>query len=247
MFKRATGIRYPRVLAAIHEAMLFDCYLEIGCRTGTTVALSQSRTIAVDPFFQVRADVIANKPALHVMQMTSDDFFDSGFLARNDMALSFSFLDGMHLFEFLLRDFRNAEANSRPGAVIAMHDCVPAGVPMTTRDLDNLPPGSWTGDVWKLIPILRKYRPDLTLTVLNAAPTGLVLVGGLDPANRVLFDRYDEIVTEFSVPITTFGIERFAATFDLTDAEGWIAADFPGFGAVRKSVVGALRPQKITP
>lgn len=97
--------------------------------------------------------------------------------------LSFSFLDGMHLFEFLLRDFIAAEKASGPNGVIAMHDCCPFSHEMTTRDLDNLPQGggAWTGDVWKLIPILREYRPDLKLTVLNAAPTGLVFVSGLKP------------------------------------------------------------------
>jgi hypothetical protein len=40
--------------------------------------------------------------------------------------------------------------------------------------------GSWTGDVWKLLPILRARRPDLTLLCLNAHTTGLLLIAGLD-------------------------------------------------------------------
>ncbi len=32
----------------------------------------------------------------------------------------------------------------------------------------------WTGDVWKLIPILQRYRPDLQLTLFDAPPSGLV-------------------------------------------------------------------------
>ena len=77
----------------------------------------------------------------------------------------------MHLFEYLLRDFMNTEAASDPKGVIMMHDLVPHDLAMTTRDLSAIR-GAWTGDVWKLLPILQRWRPDLTLTMLNLRPTG---------------------------------------------------------------------------
>jgi hypothetical protein len=53
---------------------------------------------------------------------------------------------------------------------------------------------AWIGDVWQLARVLQRYRPDLFLLPLDAAPAGLLLVAGLDPANRVLWDAYNTIV-----------------------------------------------------
>lgn len=248
MFKRAEGQRYTRFLDQLHSATLFDWYLEIGCRTGRTFAGVRSKTIAVDPYFLAETNIIGSKPALHVFQTTSDDFFASGVLKKLGVKLSFSFLDGMHLFEFLLRDFINTEANSLPGGVIAMHDCCPFSDAMTTRDLDNLPPRAWTGDVWKLIPILQTWRPDLKITVLNCKPTGLVLVSGLDPKNTALKKNYDAILKEYTaLDLAKFGVERFADSFEFTDAGAFGADGFAPFAAVRLPEERAISPTKITP
>ncbi len=237
MFKRATGLKYHRFLRQLHEALLFDWYMEIGCRLGKSFAPVRGRTIAVDPFFRATLDIIGTKPALHVFQMTSDDFFATGFLARNEIGLGLSFLDGMHLYEFLLRDFMNAEAASSPDGVIMLHDCVPYGMGMTTRDLDNLPRWAWTGDVWKLIPILQTWRPDLRLTILDCAPTALVCVSNLSPANRVLFDQHEAIRAAFdAVDLASYGAERFAASFEFTDAQACAAG---GFGLFRPASIDA--------
>lgn len=248
MLVRAVGRSYSFVLGRIHARMLFDWYLEIGCRTGATFALSGSPTIAVDPYFRVEQNVIQNKPALHIFQTTSDAFFSSRFLERNAMTLGFAFLDGMHLIEYLLRDFRNTERNSDPGGVIAIHDCCPWNVPITTRDLDGLRDGfAWTGDVWKLLPILQKYRPDLKITVLDANPSGLVIVSNLDPHNTVLFDRYDEILATYDQPIDKYGLEKFANSFDYVSSEAYVAADFPDFQRIRRPIDLALKPEMVTP
>ncbi len=248
MYVKPLGIYYRRFLATLHSQHLFDWYLEVGCRSGESFAPVRSKTIAVDPFFRAEINIIGKKPALHVFQATSDDFFAGGFLARNDIRLSLAFLDGMHLFEYLLRDFMNTEAAMDPKGVVMLHDCVPYGLKMTRRDLDNLPDGPWTGDVWKLIPILQKWRPDLTLTVLDCNPTGLVCVSGLDPSSRVLRDNYDRIVAEFvGTDIKQFGIERFFASFDFTPARLIARKGFRLFQPVSISVDQALEPQKITP
>ncbi len=245
---KVEGMRYRKFLGRLHARHLFDWYLEVGCRTGASFAPVRSRTIAVDPYFRVETNVIGSKPALHVFQMTSDDFFREGFIEKLGIRFSFSFLDGMHLFEFLLRDFINTERNSRPDGVIALHDCCPFSVEMTSRDLDNLPKGAWTGDVWKLIPILKEYRPDLTVTVLDCAPTGLVLVSGLSPDNRVLEENYDEILHRYTeMGIDTFGVKTFYDQFSFTDAREFTAAGWPLFASLRQDEALALVPEKITP
>jgi hypothetical protein len=51
--------------------------------------------------------------------------------------------------------------------------------------------------VWRVIPALKKYRPDLRIHTIAASPTGLCVVRGLDPASRVISETYDAIVKEF--------------------------------------------------
>lgn len=76
------------------------------------------------------------------------------------MKLSVSFLGGMHLFEYLLRDFIGTEKNSTKNSIILLHDCCSFDHTMTTRDLECIPRFAWTGDV------------------LDCKPTGLVALPG---------------------------------------------------------------------
>ena len=86
-FKRAKGMRYRAFLAGLHRSRLFDWYMEVGCRTGAIVELVRGKTIAVDPFFQITTNAIGPKPALHVFQQTSDDFFAENFLKAMQIKL----------------------------------------------------------------------------------------------------------------------------------------------------------------
>lgn len=247
-FRRATGMSYVRFLNRLHEQTLFDWYMEVGCRTGRTFAHVRGKTIAVDPYFRIDSNVMGTKSELHLFQKTSDAFFDSRVLSRLGVTLSFSFLDGMHLFEYLLRDFINTERHSAEGGVIALHDCCPFDHAMTTRDLGAIRSDAWTGDVWKLIPVLRQYRPDLTLTVLDARPTGVVLVSGLDPRNRKLQRNQDRILAEMAgVDLATYGVARFNDLFEFTDTRAFLLGGLGLFDAVRLDASQAPEPRAITP
>ena len=244
---RAEGVGYHEFLAALHEEILFDWYLEIGSRKGESFAPVRSKTIAVDPFFRLRGNVMNAKRMLLLCQMTSDAFFEEDILKSLSARPSLSFLDGMHLFEYLLRDFINAEANSHADGVIIMHDCCPYTPEMTTRDLDNLPKGDWTGDVWKMLPILRTHRPDLKVEVLDAAPTGLVVVSGLNPKNRVLKKKYDEIVEEFTpMTLADYGIARFAAELNFQSAAAVMEQGFPLFRPLAQDPASVTIPQRLS-
>lgn len=247
-FRKAEGLPYLRFLRRLHDRYWFDWYLEIGARKGDSLAPVRGPSIAVDPFFRLTGDVLGSKPALHLFQTTSDAFFQGGALDALGARISFAFLDGMHLFEYLLRDFVNTERHATPDSVIALHDCCPFSHEMTTRDLDNLPQGAWTGDVWKLIPILREYRPDLTLTVLDVSPTGLVLVSGLDPDSTVLAEASDEIVARFmDQTLEGFGLDRFNDLFEFTDARDFARRGFPLFSAIGRDPAQLSRPVPVTP
>jgi hypothetical protein len=242
MFVPAHGLDYRDFLDALHQQLRFDWYLEIGSQTGRSLAKSRSPSIAVDPQFRIKYDVVGLKPQLHLFQATSDDFFAAGHLKTLKAKPGFSFLDGMHLYEYLLRDFIHTEAAGTTSSVIAMHDCCPFGHAMTTRDIDNIPRGAWTGDVWKLIPILQEYRPDLTLQVLNCSPTGLVVVSDLKPKNRVLTDHYDEIIARFTdLTLADYGVEKFYGSFAYVDA---VALGNDGFQTFRPAASEVLPAEK---
>jgi hypothetical protein len=182
--------------------------------------------------------------------MTSDAFFAANdprrlFGRRVDLA----FLDGMHAFDFLLRDFINTERSCRPGSMIVMHDCLPLD-PWMTRPYSQIHetaetpfPNHWTGDVWKMVPVLRATRPDLRLTVLDAQGTGLVVARGLDPFSPVLGERIDRLVAEWApVQLRDYGMARLLADARPVGAEDWLAQLRPASlrGRVRRKVGSAM-------
>lgn len=197
------GEPYVSYLAAFLEARGSTAHLEIGTFHGQSLAPLTCTTLAIDPEFHLRQPIMGQKPAAFLFQMTSDAFFaehDPTYYLRGPVTSAF--LDGLHLFEALLRDLINTEQHCTPDGVIFLHDCLPLTVEMTTRvhadvPLDGPYPGWWTGDVWKVVPILRKYRPDLEMTFLDCPPTGLVMLTRLNPQDRTLQENYDSILAEF--------------------------------------------------
>lgn len=196
-FKKVTGLDYLRFLEAMHVSLAPAWYMEIGTETGASLARSKSRSVSVDPNFILKHDVWTNKDELHLFQTTSDAFFAEGHLDRLGARFGLAFLDGLHWYEYLLRDFINTEKYMEKGGCIVLHDCLPWSEEMADRDRSKVGRKSWTGDVWKVVPILQKYRPDLTVEVFDAAPTGLVVVRDLDPTSRTLSENYNEIIAEF--------------------------------------------------
>jgi len=159
-------------------------------------------SIAVDPSFQIDRPIMSGKRVCMLFQMTSDRFFAK--YSPRDLLngpIDLAFLDGMHRFEYLLRDFSNIERHCRKNSLICLHDCLPPTLEMTVREdrgssLSTKYRGYWTGDVWKVVPILRKARPDLGIVFLDCPPTGLVICTNLDPSNEILKSNYFELVNE---------------------------------------------------
>jgi hypothetical protein len=198
------GAHYLDLLAGIHRTLQPATYLEIGTYTGDSLKLASCTSIAIDTAFQVTSDIIGAKPVLMAFQTSSDAFFrDHDVDAIMPRGIDLAFLDGLHLFEFLLRDFINVEAHTNWRSAIVLHDCLPPNIEIAERDYrphlrkDDLWRIYWTGDVWKLVPVLQKYRPDLQLTFFDAPPSGLVMVTGLDRTNTVLRDHYRAILEEY--------------------------------------------------
>lgn len=185
------GDKYEQ-LRKIHELLKPKSYLEIGVQTGKSLALASCSAIGVDPMPQIKVKLGSN---VKVIRDTSDDFFAKYASELIPESLDMVFIDGMHLFEYVLRDFINVERYSSPYTLVVIDDIYPGHPAQADR---NRRTRAWTGDVWKLFAVLKEYRPDLLLQSLNAYPTGLLMITGLDSTNHVLRERYDEIVTHFA-------------------------------------------------
>jgi hypothetical protein len=204
-------------LRQLHRLVAPRNYLEIGVQTGVSLSLSRVPTIGVDPAFAITKPLRCD---LQLVKATSDEFFAgpdpirhlrSG---RNPLRnlrrgrpmfdhyrggtrLDLAFIDGMHLFEYALRDFMNVERYADWWSVIALDDMLPRDVDEAARDRHT---SDWTGDVYKLMATLVRYRPDLFAIQVDTQPTGVLLVFGADPDSGVLRDRYEEILSETMVP-----------------------------------------------
>jgi len=189
------GPSYTDVLAQIHRRLAPRTYPEIGVDTGTTIALAAAATaaIGVDPNPKI------NKPLgnnVRIYSLTSDDFFSQHDVARElgDHSVDLAFIDGMHNFEFALRDFIAIERYCTSRSVVLVHDTYPLDRRTAERAQET---NFWSGDIWRLVLALKKYRTDLAVHTIGAAPTGLTMVLNLDPNSHVLADRMDDIVSEF--------------------------------------------------
>ncbi|MEX0679746.1 MAG: glycosyltransferase domain-containing protein, partial [Balneolales bacterium] len=177
------------LLSLTHRTLSPKMYLEIGVQTGKSLALAQCESIGVDP------EPILTVPlpkGAKVIPVTSDDFFqDKVPMPRSPDLI---FIDGMHLVEYALRDFINTEKIASAGSVVVIDDIMPAHPAQAERKRST---SAWAGDVWKLWKILEEYRPDLYFLPVNASPTGLLFIAGLDPDSRVLENKYNEILSKY--------------------------------------------------
>jgi hypothetical protein len=189
------GTQYFDLLSAIHSHLRPRTYVEIGVADGKsiTLALPETRAIGVDPDPKIGRPV---GPRTSIRAMTSDAYFAMYDVAGDlgGLPIELAFIDGMHHFEFALRDFINVERRCSAGSTILIHDVFPVTRLSAERERQT---SFWSGDVWRLVLILRKYRPDLSVNVIATAPTGLGVVRRLDPGSRVLAERYEEIVREY--------------------------------------------------
>jgi Methyltransferase domain len=183
-------------LTGLHAAISPRSYLQIGVGYGHDLTAAGTRTIAVAPVPRVTAEVSSD---VQLVSATSNDFFAGpDALAWFDTGtVDLTFINGLHVLEYALRDFMNAERVSSPGGVIVLNDMLPRMTEEASRDRSA---GVWAGDVYKVAAVLETYRPDLIVIRLNTAPTGLAIVVGLDPTNEVLSEKYEQILTDFVTP-----------------------------------------------
>jgi len=191
----ATARPYLMVLDRIHQYLVPRTYVEVGVSQGRSLALALPGTVCVgvDPAPKIAFPVPSGS---RIFPLASDDFFESVDVpdALGHLPLDLAFIDGMHRFEFALRDFMHLERLATADTTVLVHDCLPPDEASASRQ--RTPP-HWTGDVWKTMALLRELRPDLDVAVADVGPTGLGIIRRLDPASTVLHDRYDEITERY--------------------------------------------------
>jgi hypothetical protein len=181
-----------RLLSEIHKHLQPEFYFEIGVQTGKSLALAKCEAIGVDPMPMVVVELPASSK---VITSSSDSFFKKQSDILLQKSIDLCFIDGMHLFEYVLRDFINVEKYAKPNSLIIIDDIFPGHPDQAKRERCTR---AWTGDVWKLKETLAKYRPDLFILAIDAYPTGLLLISALDPSNTTLSDSYQIIKNDYS-------------------------------------------------
>ena len=189
------GEDYFHVLKRIHRHLRPRTYLEIGVSRGESLecVLPETLTLGIDPAPSLTGPARAN---VRIYRETSDEFF-ARYSPRAELGgqpVELAFIDGMHHFEYALRVFINVERCCSRGSVILMHDCYPLDERTARREQVT---GFWSGDIWRLLLLLRTHRPDLVVRTIATPPTGLGIVVNPDPASRVLPDRLDELIAEY--------------------------------------------------
>ncbi|MFD2055716.1 class I SAM-dependent methyltransferase [Mesorhizobium calcicola] len=150
--------------------------VEIGVHDGVSLSRIKAPTLAIGIDPNPRATVALNAQT-HIFPETSDAFFDRGgadaLLAGRPVGVGF--IDGLHTFDQVLRDFANLERYCDAGSVLLVHDT--AALDEATQ---TVPPTTQfhTGDVWKLVPALKALRPDLDVFTIATPWTGLTVVSG---------------------------------------------------------------------
>ncbi len=203
-----SALSYLTCLKQVHAAVQPNLYFEIGIDTGNSLSLAKCPSVGVDPAFMLSATL--DQPT-RIFRQTSDDFFADATRCKQVVGdgIDLAFIDGMHLAEFVLRDFIETEKWMQPGGVILFDDVLPEQMEMLERQRRF---AAWTGDVYKIVPVLRKYRPDLTVSVfetfIGPYRKGLAMITGADPENRVLEQMYPQIAADLA-----------AGAFDVTSID----------------------------
>lgn len=126
-------------------------YLEIGVNTPAQPGYNWDNVMC-----DVKHGVDPNVET--TFKMTSDEFF-----AQNKNTYDIVFIDGLHIYEQVVRDIENSLRILNDRGSIVVHDCNPVDEvhqrPIRASDI-------WNGDVWKAI-VQMRLRDDIVITTLD--------------------------------------------------------------------------------
>jgi hypothetical protein len=235
---------YLEFLERVHRTLEPPTYLEIGIRYGASLALSHAPSVGIDPAYELRNEP---PPGAALFRETSDDYFKrpDPLDPLGDRPVALSFIDGMHLIEYALRDFINVERHAAWSSVVVFDDMLPRDFDEAARERTTK---AWAGDVFKIVGVLARWRPDVICLQIDAQPTGVLLVLGLDPDNRSLEENLDQILEEVvtadpqDVPAELiYRTEALDAEKVLSGSFWQVLRDAQAAGTPRKKGIGKLR------
>ncbi len=151
---------YPRrfdIINKIIKKKEYTSYLEIGCfKDETFNKINIKKKIGVDPISGGN------------LRMTSDLFF-----LENKNKFDIIFIDGLHVYEQVIKDIFNSIKILNPDGIVLIHDCLPRKLwyQTPTRMSDT-----WNGDVWKAIVECRTLENIDTYTCLADEGIGVIKV-----------------------------------------------------------------------
>ena len=217
---------YLDILSDLHRLLAPKLYLEIGVRRGDSLKLAACPAVGVDPH-----PLVEPCPAnVRLFNCGSDDFFF--FFAKQalDAPVDLAFIDGMHLAEFVYRDFIHLEPLMSPNGAIVIDDVFPNHPLQAARTRQTR---NWCGDVWRFADFLARARPDLKLTWFDSAPTGLLIVSGLKSAHPLLESRYNPVAAGFQAhPDVAVPAKYLKRTLAVSPTEENLRAAIPLAGAI---------------
>ncbi|MGE4291586.1 MAG: class I SAM-dependent methyltransferase [Desulfovibrio sp.] len=138
-------------------------YLEVGVRFGACLSgIRAPNRVGVDPQPMLHEAKPEHRPGLEGVTLylcTSDEYF-----AKASERFDLVFVDGMHLYEFAMRDLLNALNLLRPGGFVVMHDMCPRCAAVAGRCRTST---EWNGDVWKVSLDVHLHYPDIGFFVAD--------------------------------------------------------------------------------
>ena len=151
---------FPRRYDIINKIIIkrnYTSYLEIGCfKDETFNQINIKKKIGVDPVSGGN------------LRMTSDKFF-----IENKEKFDLIFIDGLHVYEQVIKDIFNSIKVLKENGIILVHNCLPRKLwyQTPTRMSDT-----WNGDVWKAIVECRTLENIDTYTCLADEGIGVIKV-----------------------------------------------------------------------
>lgn len=157
-------------------------YLEIGVAEGRTLRdVAMPERTAVDPQFLFEISTMSGQ-AIRFCQQTSDAFFAA---EPRDRPYDVMFIDGLHEFNQVVRDFANAVLRMHPRSVILLDDTLPSDVystllspseTMKYRKEANNPNIDWHGDVFKIVFYIHDFWPGMNYRTIVGSGNPQTLV-----------------------------------------------------------------------
>lgn len=149
-------------------------YLEIGVRDGHTFHMvATPHKTGVDPAFTFDIKKYESQPGIFLFSCPSDEFFANYNVLtppkyNKPVSYDIIYIDGMHKFEYVCRDFLNSLAHASDNAIWIFDDTVPSDSWSADADSMRIRKYSamigskhphWHGDVFKMIPLLHDFYP----------------------------------------------------------------------------------------